>query len=138
MIRAHKVLEGTEPSHGIAVNGGCLTVTGVDREIFTVDVIAQTLEKTNLSRIKEGDKVNLERAFLPTTRLGGHMITGDDIDGVEKITEISRGKGQTIMQIKSPFSLTKYIVNQGRLALEGMSLTIASCQDLNASHKKCT
>ena len=127
-IKAHKALEGTEPSHSIAVNGVCLTVTGVDGEVFTVEVMPQTLDKTNLSRIKEGDKVNLERALTPTTRLGGHMVTGD-IDGVGRITEISRKKGQVIMQIEPPLSLTRYIVNQGRLALEGVSLTVASCRD---------
>jgi len=126
-IRAHKVLEGTEPSHSIAVNGVCLTVTGVNGNVFTVEVMPQTLGKTNLFRIKGGDKVNLERALTPTTRLGGHMVTGD-IDGVGRITEISRKKGQVIMQIEPPLSLTKYMVNQGRLALEGVSLTIASCR----------
>lgn len=127
-IKAHKVLEGTEPSHSIAVNGICLTVTGVNGNVFTVRVMPQTLDKTNLSRIKGGDKVNLERALTPTARLGGHMVTGD-IDGVGKITGISRRNGQTTMQIKPPLSLTRYIVNQGRLALEGVSLTVASSQE---------
>lgn len=123
-IRAQKVCQEVECSHSIAINGVCLTVTEVKKDSFSVEVIPQTLEKTNLPRVKEGEKINLERALLPTSRLGGHIVTGD-IDGVGRIVEIFRRKGQVVMRIEPPFSLMKYIVNQGRIALEGVSLTIA-------------
>lgn len=129
-IRAQKVGEGIEPSHSIAINGVCLTVTDVSKDIFSVQVIPQTLEKTNLSGMKEGDRVNLERALLPSERLGGHIVTGD-IDGVGRIIEVLRRKEEVRMQVEPPLSLMKYIANQGRIALEGVSLTIASCHRTN-------
>lgn len=129
-IRAEKVGEEMEPSHSIAINGVCLTVTDVSKNIFSVEIIPQTLEKTNLSHAREGAKVNLERALLSTSRLGGHMVTGD-IDGVGRIIEIFRRKGQVVMQVEPPLCLMKYIAEQGRITLEGVSLTIASCQQRN-------
>lgn len=129
-IRAQKAREGIEPSHSISINGVCLTVTDVSKDIFSVQVIPQTLEKTNLSGLKEGDRVNLERALLSTERLGGHIVTGD-IDGVGRIIEVFRRKEAVRMQVEPPLSLMKYIANQGRIALEGVSLTIASCHSTN-------
>jgi len=123
-IKAKKTLRGTKESNSILVNGVCLTVVNVGEEEFTVEVITQTLSKTNLGSLKVGDKINLERALLPTTRLGGHLVTGD-IDGVAVIKRILQSSGQWTMQIEPPLNLMKFIANQGRVALEGISLTIA-------------
>jgi len=129
-IRAKKVLQGTKPSHSIAVDGVCLTATEVDPESFSVEIMAQTLNKTNLSLIKEGDRVNLERATSLSSLLGGHIVTGD-VDGVGRISRIDKRVGETVMQIEFLPRLAKYIVNQGRVSLDGVSLTVADCRASN-------
>jgi len=129
-IRAKKVLQRTKPSHSIAVDGVCLTATEVDPESFSVEIMAQTLNKTNLSLIKEGDKVNLERATSLSSLLGGHIVTGD-VDGVGRISRIDKRVGETVMQIEFLPRLAKYIVNQGRVSLDGVSLTVADCRASN-------
>jgi len=129
-IRAKKVLQGTKPSHSIVVDGVCLTATEVDPESFSVEIMAQTLNKTNLSLIKEGDRVNLERATSLSSLLGGHIVTGD-VDGVGRISRIDKRVGETVMQIEFLPRLAKYIVNQGRVSLDGVSLTVADCRASN-------
>jgi len=129
-IRAKKVLQRTKPSHSIAVDGVCLTATEVDPESFSVEIMAQTLNKTNLSLIKEGDKVNLERATSLSSLLGGHIVTGD-VDGVGRISRIDKRVGETVMQIEFLPHLARYIVNQGRVSLDGVSLTVADCRASN-------
>ncbi|RLE07017.1 riboflavin synthase [Candidatus Aerophobetes bacterium] len=124
-IKGRKILEGTKQADSIAVNGVCLTVIGVNEESFLVEVMPQTLNKTNLREVRKGDRVNLERSLSLTTRLGGHIVTGD-IDGVGRIKSITRKREETVMEVHLPPSLEKYVVNQGRIALEGVSLTIAS------------
>ncbi len=129
-IRAKKVLQGTKPSHSIAIDGVCLTAIEVDPESFSVEIMAQTLNKTNLSLMKEGDKVNLERATSLSSLLGGHIVTGD-VDGVGRISRIDKRVGETVMQIEFLPQLAKYIVNQGRVSLDGVSLTVADCRASN-------
>jgi len=123
-IRAHKVLEGTKCADSILVNGVCLTVVDMRESNFTVEVISQTLDKTNLSKLRRGGKVNLERALSSFDRLGGHLVTGD-IDEVVRIKDITKKGKQIMMRLQPPPSLMRYIVNQGRVALEGVSLTVA-------------
>jgi len=123
-IKAKEILKDTKESDSILVNGVCLTVINTEKSSFTVEVINQTLSKTTLGNLRAGDKVNLERSLLPTTRLGGHLVTGD-IDGVAVIRRILRDSGQWIMQIEVPLNLMKFITNHARAALEGISLTIA-------------
>ena len=129
-IRAKKVLQGTKPSHSIAVNGVCLTATEIETESFSVEIMAQTLNKTNLLRIKERDRVNLERAMSLSSPLGGHIVTGD-VDGVGRIWRIDKRVGETVMQIDFSPHLAKYIVNQGRISVDGVSLTVADCRASN-------
>ena len=129
-IRAKKVLQGTKPSHSIAVDGVCLTATEVDAESFSVEIMAQTLNKTNLSLIKKGDRVNLERATTLSSRLGGHIVTGD-VDGVGRILRIDKRVGETIIKIDFPLHLAKYIINQGRISVDGVSLTLADARASN-------
>jgi riboflavin synthase len=127
-IKGEKVLEGTKQSDSIAVNGICLTVIEVNEKSFTVEIMPQTLSKTNLKEIRRGDKVNLERSLSLTARLGGHIVTGD-IDEVGRIKNIIRKREETLMEIGFPLYLAKYIVKQGRIAIEGVSLTIATLQE---------
>jgi len=126
-IKAEKVLEGTKESDSIAVNGVCLTAIEIGKESFVVQTMPQTLYKSNLGKVREGGKVNLERAVSLNERLGGHIVTGD-IDGVGRISHIKREAGQSIWQIHCPSSLSKYVVPRGRVALEGVSLTVAEVE----------
>jgi len=123
-IKGEKVLEGTKEADSIAVNGVCLTVIETDARSFTVEVMPQTLNKTNLRGIKRGDRVNLERSLSLSSKLGGHIVLGD-IDGVGKISSIIRKSEQVTMKVQPPSRLFKYIASQGRIAVEGVSLTIA-------------
>lgn len=127
-VRAQKVLEGTRPRDSIAVNGVCLTVVDLEARTFNVEIMPETLKKTNLSLLRKGSKVNLERALSMVDRLGGHLISGD-VDGVGQIREIRKGQAETLMQIQPPPRLMRYIAPQGRIAVEGVSLTIAEVNE---------
>jgi len=127
-ISSKKVVKTLNISDSICVNGACLTVVKKQKESFSVQVIPQTLKKTNLERLNPGDKVNLERALLPTSFLGGHFITGD-IDGLAILKDVREERGQRVLTLKAPLELQKYIVNQGRVAIEGVSLTVAKVED---------
>jgi riboflavin synthase len=127
-VRAEKVLKGTRQRDSIAVNGVCLTVVDLQAGTFNVQIMPETFKKTNLSFLRKGSKVNLERALSMGDRLGGHLISGD-IDGVGQIREIRKGQAETLMQIQPPPHLMKYIAPQGRIAVEGVSLTIAEVNE---------
>ena len=127
-VRAQKVLEGTRPRDSIAVNGVCLTVVDLEARTFNVEIMPETLKKTNLSLLRKGSKVNLERALSMGDRLGGHLISGD-VDGVGQIREIRKGQAETLMQIQPSLLLMRYIAPQGRITVEGVSLTIAEVNE---------
>lgn len=127
-VQAQKVLEDTRPRDSIAVNGVCLTVVDLEARTFNVEIMPQTFKKTNLSLLRKGSKVNLERALSMGDRLGGHLISGD-VDGVGQIREIRKGQAETLMQIQPSPRLMRYIAPQGRIAVEGVSLTIAEVNE---------
>ncbi|NPV29796.1 MAG: riboflavin synthase [Firmicutes bacterium] len=123
-IEARRVLEGLEEGDSIAVNGVCLTVTGFDSCAFTVDVMAETLEKTNIGLLAPGAVVNLERALKIGGRLGGHFVTGH-VDATGAILS-SRPRGIAVeLWIKAPPEVESFLVPQGSVALDGVSLTVA-------------
>ena len=119
----------TELSLGdsINVNGACLTVVEKKGQMITVDISSETLQRTNLSEIREGDEVNLERALRLADRLGGHIVTGH-VDGVGTIIE-ERKEGDFLqIRIRMPQSVMKYVVQKGSIAIDGISLTVNECQ----------
>lgn len=122
-IEARKVLEGTQVGDSIATNGVCLTVTRMDEGGFTADVMPQTVELTALRYLQAGDRVNLERALRLDSRLGGHMVAGH-VDGTGRIAD--RREDDTALQlvIESDPSLLHYVVAQGSIAVDGVSLTV--------------
>jgi len=122
-IKAAHVLEGTRPGDSIAVNGVCLTVLTMEKNHFTADVMAETLAKTNLGRLKPGNKVNLERALRVSDRLGGHLVSGH-IDCVGTIARIERHDIATIMTVEAADEFMPYIVKKGSVAIDGVSLTV--------------
>ncbi len=124
LFSAQEVLSDLEVNDSIAVNGVCQTVTIRSASDFQVTAVAETLKKTTLSSLKEGDKVNLERAVTPMTRLGGHIVQGH-IDGVARITEIRPTGGSWEFFFELPDDFMRYISSHGSIAIDGVSLTVA-------------
>jgi riboflavin synthase len=123
VIEAQKVLEGTKTGDSIAVNGVCLTVTSLGNRKFGVDVMPETLRRSNLGQLYHGDRVNLERALAISGRLGGHLVLGH-VDGVGRVESVTPQEAASIMRISLPSELTPYTVNKGFIAIDGISLTI--------------
>jgi len=124
-IAAGKVLEDMEEGASMAVNGVCLTVTGFDNKSFSIDVMPETLDKTNLGMLKAGDGVNLERPLTLGGRLGGHLVQGH-IDDTARVISVSRRGDSILVSFEAPPRLTAYIVERGFIAVDGVSLTVVS------------
>jgi len=131
-IEAKKVLEGIKPGDSIAINGACLTVTSVDRDKFSVDVMPETVRRTNLGKLHYGTPVNLERAMLAEGRFGGHFVQGH-VDDVGKVLSLQPEEEAIIARISAPASLMPYMVNKGFIAVDGVSLTVIDCDDFSFS-----
>ena len=114
----------------VAVNGVCLTATSITGDTFTADVMVQTLAVTSLSQLTVGSPVNLELAALLNTRMGGHMVQGH-VDGVATVVGLIPGEKWAQFEITVPEKLAKYIVNQGSICLDGVSLTVGEINDAN-------
>jgi len=112
----------------VSVNGACLTVVEFDQNKFAVDVMVQTLKLTSTGELKEGSPVNLELATRAADRLGGHIVQGH-VDGVAKVAAISTDSQWTRMDISVPADLMKYVVVQGSICVEGVSLTVGELND---------
>ncbi len=124
-IKASHVLNETKLGDSIATNGVCLTVVDKGNDTFTVDVMHQTLNNSNLALLKQGDPLNLERALKLSDRLGGHLVQGH-VDGTGTITAITQDDIAYWLSIKAPEEVMKYIIEKGSIAIDGVSLTVAS------------
>lgn len=124
MIKASRVLEGTKLGDSISTNGVCLTVTEFTSNTFTVDVMAETMRRSNLHLLSNGDEVNLERALRVGDRLGGHIVSGH-IDGMGKIINYENEDNAVWVTIEAPSDILRYIVQKGSIAIDGISLTVA-------------
>lgn len=109
----------------VSVSGVCLTAITVSDKGFSADVMIQTLRLTSLASLVVGSEVNLELAARPTDRLGGHIVQGH-VDGVGSVLENTPGEKWNKFVIKIPAHLAKYVVNQGSIAVEGVSLTVGA------------
>ena len=114
----------------IAVNGTCLTVTSLGKKTFTVDASKETLAKTNLGKLKVGKTVNLERALKAGDKMGGHMVNGH-IDGVGKVKSRAEQGESYEFTFSVPKNLSKYIVEKGSVAIDGVSLTVNAVKGNN-------
>ena len=124
-INASYVLEGTKLGDSIAVNGVCLTVTGLYDDGFTADVMPETLRRSNLGRLRSGDRVNLERAMAADGRFGGHIVSGH-IDGTGEIVSL-RNEGNAVwVRIRAKEEILALIVEKGSITIDGISLTVAT------------
>lgn len=121
-IHAPKISKDSKEGNSISVDGVCLSVTEIEKECFKVQAVRETLKKTTLISFNENQRVNLEGAIKPTDRLGGHILTGH-IDGVGKILE-KKGSETFILKIDSPLPLMQYIVPNGSISIDGISLTV--------------
>ncbi|MCX6012200.1 MAG: riboflavin synthase [Chloroflexi bacterium] len=129
-VSVKNILKGTKPGDSIAVNGICLTVTHIDKQSFSIDIMAETLRRTNLGQLKPGDKVNLERALEAGGRMGGHFVQGH-IDSTGEILSINPEGESKLVQIKADGEITRYIVKKGFIAVDGVSLTIVDCNTVS-------
>ena len=114
---------GIQVGASIAVNGVCLTAVRLTDNSFEADVSGETLERTCLGKMAVGDRVNLEQAMLPTTRLGGHIVSGH-IDGVGKVLSMEPAGLSLCCQIEAPEPLARYLAEKGSVAVDGISLTV--------------
>lgn len=122
-VRGSEVVKDAALGDSIAINGVCLTVVAVDKEALSFDVSYETLKSTNLGNLKRGDKVNLEPSLRPTSKLGGHFVTGH-VDGIGKIRSKTPLGNAMRIEIESPESVLKYLVGKGSVAVDGISLTV--------------
>lgn len=123
-IEAKVILKGMKSGDSINTDGVCLTVIEFDHNTFRVEVMAETMRMTNLGSLKPGDSVNLERAMILNSRLGGHMLSGH-IDGTGTISAIEKEDIATWLHIRADAEIMKYIVLKGSVAIDGISLTVA-------------
>jgi riboflavin synthase len=124
-IRADRVLQDVALGDSIAVNGVCLTVTGVEDGVWSTDVMAETLSRSSLGTVTAGTPVNLERAVTPHTRLGGHLMQGH-VDGIGAIIGRVPGEHWEVVRIALPVELARYVVEKGSIAVDGVSLTVSA------------
>jgi len=128
VIDAPDTVAGIALGDSISVNGVCLTATAISERTFTADVMVQTLSMTSLGAYKEGDRVNLELAATLSHRMGGHMVQGH-VDGVASVASIVDGEKWQEFTVSMPAPLMKYVVAQGSICIEGVSLTVGQLND---------
>ncbi|WP_448612989.1 riboflavin synthase [Modestobacter sp. URMC 112] len=133
-IRARKAVDGVALGDSIAVNGVCLTVTGVEPDgaegtsVWSTDVMAETLRRSSLGAVGTGERVNLERAVTAQTRLGGHIVQGH-VDGVGTVVSRTPGEHWEVVRIAVPADLARYVVEKGSITVDGVSLTVSALAD---------
>ncbi len=123
-IEAAKVLEGTVVGDSIATNGVCLTVTKLGGNMFSADVMPETMHRSGFWALKPGDRVNLERALCLNSRLGGHLVAGH-VDGVGTICDKKRDDNAIWLTVSASPDILRYIIEKGSVAIDGVSLTVA-------------
>ena len=129
-IQAPLLISQIKVGDSVSVNGVCLTATSVKESSFTADVMIQTLNITSLAKLEIGSPVNLELAASLDARMGGHIVQGH-VDGVATVVGLVPGEKWARFDIAIPQELGKYIVNQGSIAVDGISLTVGEIDDTN-------
>ena len=127
-IEASKIIQNLKLGDSVALNGVCLTVDNLSSSSFSVKAVSETLKRTNLSFLKSGERVNLERAMRLGERLGGHIVLGH-IDGLARVVKKENSPNETCFWLKISPSLFSQIVPQGSVTLEGVSLTVAEIKN---------
>jgi riboflavin synthase len=128
-ITARRVLDDAEIGASIAVNGCCLTVVEVAKDWWAADAVTETLDRTSLGALRDGDAVNLERPVRLADRLGGHIVQGH-VDAVGTIvTKHPMGDGSMHLVVSAPREVLRYVVEKGSITVDGISLTVAALTD---------
>ena len=124
-VRGQVVVEDLKLGDSIAINGVCLTVAEQQEGIFSLDLMPETLRRTNLGRLKEGDPLNLERALAFGQRMGGHLVQGHS-DGTGEVLSVQPEGDAVLMEFSAPAHLMPYLVEKGFIAVDGASLTVVA------------
>ena len=124
VIKAPTLIKEIQIDDSVATNGCCLTATQIKDDTFKVQAIHMTLQKTSVGGLKAGDKVNLELSLRPQDRLGGHFVQGH-VNAIGKIKQINTMGENWEIEVSFPLDLRKYMISEGSIALDGISLTIA-------------
>ena len=125
-LGGEKILSDVKIGDSIAVDGACLTVVEFSSNNFTVDVMPETYDRTTLSSRKPGDSVNLERTLRVGDRLGGHMVSGH-VDAVGTLVSVTPRDNANILRVQFPENLGLFVIPQGSVAVDGVSLTVVDC-----------
>jgi riboflavin synthase len=128
VIQCHTVLSDAQLGSSIAVNGVCLTALDLTPDTFAADLAPETLARTNLGDLAPASRVNLERPVTPVMRLSGHIVQGHVDATAELIALDELGDGNWWLKVRVPTELDRYIVHKGSLAIDGISLTVASLE----------
>jgi riboflavin synthase len=126
LISSHLNLQEFKTGDSIAVNGACLTIISLTPKGFTVEVSPETIRRTNLRDLKEGDRVNLERALKLSDRLGGHLVLGH-VDGTGIMNRKVREGEFWHITFSAPQEVMRYVIEKGSIAIDGISLTVNQC-----------
>ena len=126
-IRTPGFFSDCHSGDSVAVDGVCLTITSVKGNLLTLDISAETLARSNLGTLRQGAKVNLERPLRLSDRLGGHLVSGH-VDGTGIIEKLERHQESWIIRIGIDQNLSRYLIEKGSIALDGISLTINKCK----------
>jgi riboflavin synthase len=127
-VRGPLVTSDATPGASISVNGVCLTVVEQDGQTFSVDVMAETLNRSSLGSLSAGALVNLERAMAASTRFGGHIVQGH-VDGTAQILARTPGERWEVVQFTLPGRLSRHVVEKGSITVDGVSLTVSAVTD---------
>ena len=127
-VGASTVMDDLRVAGSINVNGACLTVTSRDEASFSVDVVPETLRRTNLGGLRTGDGVNLERPVPVGGRLDGHVVQGH-VDGTGVVESVDREGTALLVRFSAPPEVMRYVVPKGFVAVDGTSLTVVDCDD---------
>jgi riboflavin synthase len=128
LVRGRTVLDDLQPGSSISVNGVCLTARAVNGDAFSAELSAETLRRTSLGNLSAGSIVNLERPMRADGRFGGHIVQGH-VDGVGRIVRFDRKGDAWDLVVRYPESASRYIVEKGSIAVDGISLTVASLEE---------
>ncbi|MEU7891447.1 riboflavin synthase [Nonomuraea sp. NPDC049152] len=127
-VRGKVVTSDAKHGDSIAVNGVCLTVVDVEDEVFTVDVMRETLKRSSLKSVESGARVNLERAVRADQRMGGHIVQGH-VDGTGVLLSREPGERWDDVRFSLPAELNRYVAEKGSIAVDGISLTVTAVDE---------
>jgi riboflavin synthase len=125
-VKATKALEGAKLGNSVSVNGACLTIVTLGKRSLSVEIMPETLSRTNLGALRVGDRVNLERALSFGGPVGGHLVQGH-VDATGTIASLTPQGSAVVVNVVAPEGVMKYVVEKGFIAVDGVSLTVIGC-----------